>query len=406
MGSTVDLDDVRAGLDGFLRAEVDPRHEQHPEVLDDPRGRFGPDGRYSDGARQLVREVREASARAGFYLMTLPEAVGGDDLGWTGLFSVWEHLFWRCGPLRWLGHHAVAHWTKGPNPLLAELAPGVRARYLPALAAGTTSMCFAMSEPDAGSDSWMMQARATRVDGGWTLNGTKQWISNGGHADLAIVFAVTDPEATGRRRGGIGAFVVPTDTPGFEVGGVMAMFGQPGGNEAVLHLTDVVVPDDHVLGDPAGGFTLAMRGVALGRLYNCAKAVGLARWALDRTLDYTTDRVAFGAPVASHQAPAFALADCAIQLQAARLVSLDCARLLDEGRPARAELAMAKVHATETACTVVDTAIQLHGAAGFTNELGLTEAWWHVRAARVADGTGEMLRRQIARQLTEGRRYA
>ena len=118
---------------------------------------------------------------------------------------------------------------------------------------------------------------------------------------------------------------------------------------------------------------------------------------------FVADRVTFGVPLAQHQALAFSLADCAIQLRAARLVSLDSARLLDAGRPARTELAMAKVHTTETAVSVIDTAMQLHGAAGFTNELGLSEAWMQARAARVADGTGEILRRQISRDLLGGR---
>jgi alkylation response protein AidB-like acyl-CoA dehydrogenase len=398
-----DLDDICAGLARFITAEVDPLHERHADILDDPRRRYGPDGRFSDEARGLIRQVRQTSAAAGFYTMTLPATIGGGDIGWEGLYRVWEQVFRQCGAQRWLGHHAVAHWTKGPNPLLAELDPEVRSRYLPGLAAGTTSMCFAMSEPDAGSDSWMMQTRAVPAPGGWSITGTKQWISNGAHAELAIVFAVTDLEASRARRGGIGAFVVPTASPGFEVGGVMPMFGQLGGNEAVLHLTDVFVPDDHVLGDPGRGFSLAMGGVSLGRLYNCAKAVGLAEWAMGQVTGFVADRVTFGVPLAQHQALAFSLADCAIQLRAARLVSLDSARLLDAGRPARTELAMAKVHTTETAVMVIDTAMQLHGAAGFTNELGLSEAWVQARAARVADGTGEILRRQISRDLLGGR---
>lgn len=400
---TVDLDDVCAGLERFIAAEVDPLHEAHADVLDDPRRRYRTDGRFSEETLALIRRVRQASAAAGYYTMTLPSEIGGGDIGWEGLYRVWQQVFTQCGARHWLGHHVVAHWTKGPNPLLAELDPTVRDRYLPPLVDGRHSMCFAMSEPDAGSDSWMMQTRAVAVDGGWSLSGTKQWISNGAHAELAIVFAVTDSAATAARRGGVGAFVVPTESAGFEVGGVMPMFGALGGNEAVLHLTDVFVPHDHVLGDPSAGFALAMRGVSLGRLYNCAKAVGLADWALTRALEHARERITFGAPLAEHQALAFSLADSAIALRAARLMSLDAARLLDEGRPARGELAMAKVHATDTAVSVIDAAMQLHGAAGFTNELGLAEAWMQARAARVADGTSEILRRQIARGLWAGR---
>jgi alkylation response protein AidB-like acyl-CoA dehydrogenase len=334
--------------------------------------------------------------------MTLPTAIGGGGLGWEGLFRVWEVVFHHCGAQRWLGHHAVAHWTKGPNPLLAELDEDVRSRYLPGLVAGTTSMCFAMSEPDAGSDSWNMRTRAERVPGGWRVTGSKQWISNGAHADLAIIFAVTDPELLASHGGGVGAFVVPTTEPGFVAAEVAPMFGQAGSNETTLHLDDLFVPDDHVLGDPSRGFDLAMRGVALGRLYNCAKAVGLARWAFDMTVDYVKERRTFGAPLAQHQALAFTLADDAIALHAARLVALDTARQLDEGGQGRKELAIAKVATTEAAVKIIDDAMQLHGAMGFTNELGLAEAWHIARAARVADGTSEILRRQIANRILAG----
>jgi len=400
--SDVSLDDLCDGFERFLEREVDQRHVEHAKLLDDPTRRYDEHGRLRPEILHLIREVREASAAAGFYTMTLPDSIGGGDIGWEGLFRVWEVVFRHCGAVRWLGHHAIAHWTKGPNPLLAELAPEVRDRYLPSLAAGITSMCFAMSEPDAGSDSWMMRTRAEPVDGGWRLNGSKQWISNGAQADVAIVFAVTDPAAVALRRGGVGAFVVPTDEPGFVAAEVAPMFGQAGSNEATVHLDDVFVPDDHVLGDPTRGFALAMRGVGLGRLYNCAKAVGLARWAFDSTVVYLKVRRTFGAALAEHQALAFTLADDAIALHSARLVAVDTARLLDAGREARKELAMAKVATTEAAVKVIDDAMQLHGAIGFTNELGLAEAWHMARAARVADGTSEILRRQIANRLLAG----
>ena len=402
MSDGVSLDELCDGFERFLEREVDRRHEEHSKLLDDPMLRYDERGRFRPEILQLIGEVRQASAAAGFYTMTLPSSIGGGAIGWEGLFRVWEVAFWHCGSTRWLGHHAIAHWTKGPNPLLAELAPEVRDRYLPSLAAGVTSMCFAMSEPDAGSDSWMMRTRAERVEGGWRLNGSKQWISNGAHADLAIVFAVTDPDALAARRGGVGAFVVPTDEPGFIAAEVARMFGQGGSNETTLHLDDVFVPDDHVLGDPTRGFELAMRGVALGRLYNCAKVIGLARWAFESTVTYVKERRTFGASLGEHQALAFTLADDAVALHGARVVAINTARLLDAGGQGRKELAMAKVAATDAAVRVIDDAMQLHGAIGFTNELGLAEAWHIARAARVADGTSEILRRQIANRILAG----
>jgi acyl-CoA dehydrogenase len=180
------------------------------------------------------------------------------------------------------------------------------------------------------------------------------------------------------------------------------MFGHPGSNEAVIYLDGVVVPDDHLLGGVGDGFALAMEGVSLGRLYNCAKGVGLATWALQMALDYTQSRTAFSAPLSDHQGVAFPLAESAIDIHAARLMSVHCAQLLDAGLPARKELAMAKVAATEGGLRVVDRAMQVHGAIGFTNDLGLAEAWQMIRVVCVADGSAEILRRQIAARLYAG----
>jgi acyl-CoA dehydrogenase len=396
---TADLNDVLSGLDNLLEAEVFPLHAKHREVLENPRGRHDESGRFSDKALALIRQVRAASANAGFYTLTVPPPVGTTDVGWEGMFLLWEHVFRRCGTRNWLGHHVLAHWTKGPNPLLARVSPDVRDRYLPDLQAGLTSMCFAMSEPEAGSDAWGMRSRARRVEGGWQLNARKQWISNGSHADLCIVFAVTDSELAQAKKGGIGAFLVPTTSPGFEAIGVTPMFGHVGSNEALLNLDDVFVPDDHVIGDPLDGFGLAMHGVALGRVYNCAKAVGLAQWALQIAVEHARIRTAFGNPLSSYQGLSFRLAEQAMQTRAARLVSLDSVRRMDAGHEGRREMAEAKILATESAVRSIDVAMQVLGAMGFTNEVGLSEAWQMVRVVCVADGSAEILRNQIAKDL-------
>lgn len=395
------IEDVLAGFEEFLVHEVDRLHDDNA-WLDDPRSVYDEGGRYTRRSLELVRRVRTRSAAAGYYPMALPSDLGGSDLGFEGLFLAWETLFRHCGSKHWLGHFALAHWSKGPSPLLRHAVPAVREKLVDSLAAGERTMCFAMSEPDAGSDAWMLRTRARRVEAGWSVSGVKQWISNGVNADLAVVVAVTDPEAFSARRGGVGSFLVDTTTPGYRATEVTPMFGGIGSDEAVVYLDEVFVPDDHVLGEPTAGFAIAMEGVSFGRLYNCAKAVGLATWALRKSLDQVQLRHAFGRPIADHQAIGFGLADSAIGIQSARLVALNVARLLDAGRPARKELAMAKVLATETALAAIDRAVQSHGAMGFTNELGLTKAWQMVRILGVADGTSEILRRQISRQLLRG----
>ncbi|MBI5089679.1 MAG: acyl-CoA/acyl-ACP dehydrogenase [Actinobacteria bacterium] len=395
MGASDELDDVLDGLRAFLRSEVDTRHEQHAAVLDHPHRSHRADGRYHDDALRLMREVRTASAAAGYYSMLSPTSVGGAGLGYEALYRSWEVIFRHCGSRRWLGWYALAHWTKGPSPVLAHLPERVRERYLPSLISGEHTMCFAMSEPDAGSDAWRMRTRAARVDGGWAISGEKQWISNAAHAEYAVVFAVDDPEAASRRSGGVTAFFVPVDSVGFTVTSVIPMFGHAGSNEGIIQMQDVFVPDDHVIGEVGRGFPIAMAGVSLGRLYNAAKGVGLGRWALQQACDYAQEREAFGTHLSSFQGVTFPLAQSASELHAAWLVGLDCARRLDAGTGGRTELSMAKLLSTELGLQAVDRSMQAHGAMGFTNELGLAEAWQQLRAVCVADGSSEVLKRQI-----------
>jgi acyl-CoA dehydrogenase len=404
LGETFTPPEILEGLRAFLAAEVKPRHERHIELLDNPRKVYDENGRYSRRVLDLKREIRTASADAGYYLMLAPKSVGGEGLGFTALYEVWETIFRVCGMRHWLGWDTVAHWTKGPSPVFEHLDPAVRDRVLPELASGERTTCFAMSEPDAGSDAWMMRTRAVETADGWRIDGEKQWISGAPNAAHAVVFAVTDSDAAAARKGGITAFLVPTDTPGFAVYSVVPMFGHAGSNEGIIQFSGVEVPADHVIGEVGEGFSLALAGVSLGRLYNAAKGVGLARWALKQALDYIQQRRAFGSPISSFQGVTFPLADGAMEVHAANLVGLDCARLLDAGRPARKELAMAKAYATEAGARAIDSAIQAHGAMGFTNELGLAEAWQQLRQVWVADGSSEILRRTIVRELLKGDR--
>ncbi len=399
-----DISEVIEGINSFLSSEVKARHEKYGALLDDPMRVFGANGRYCDEVLNLMREVRLSSASAGYYTMFVPEELGGAGLGYEASYRVWEAIFSTCGSRLWLGHSAVGHWTRGPSPLLRHLPQAVIDEYLPPLMSGRATSCFALSEPDAGTDVWQMRTRAVLEDTEWRINGEKQWISNGAHADCAVVFAVTDSDAVHNRSGGVTAFILPTSTNGFAATSVIAMFGHAGSNEAILRLDDVRVPETHVVGVPGEGLTLALEGIAFGRLYNAAKAVGLARWAIEQAATYAGERKVFGRPLAEHQGVSFPLADSVTELHAARLMGLNCARLLDQGQPARKELAMAKLFSTEAALRAIDRAMQTHGAMGFTNELGLSEAWQMIRVVCVADGSSELLRRQISQQYLRGDR--
>jgi alkylation response protein AidB-like acyl-CoA dehydrogenase len=400
-------EEVRAARDGlaaFARAEVLPRHRAHRALFEDPRRLYREDGRFSDALLALIGEIRRAAARAGFYGMCVPEALGGGGLGHLAYFVGWEELFRLCGPQNWLMLYVISHWAFGPSRLLEQVTPEARERILAPMMAGEASMCFGLSEPGAGSDAAALATRAVPDGDGWRISGRKIWTSNAPVADYCIVFAITDPARAAARQGGISAFLVPTAAPGFTVQRVIKMFGHIGGDEAELALEDVRVAPWQLVGALNQGFAAALYGVSLGRIYNTARAVGYGRWALEQALDYAQTRRAFGRPIADYQGVTFPLAESAMELHAAHLMGLNVSMLLDQGAPSVKELAMTKAYAVQAGFRAVDRAIQAHGAMGFTNELGLHHAWHALRLVNVADGTNEILNRTVVQRLLKGDR--
>jgi acyl-CoA dehydrogenase len=393
---------VVAGLIDFVDKTVVPLEDANAQILEDSHQLYDETGAYSEPVRKLMRQVRAASAEAGYYAMLCPEDVGGGGLGAVSSYYVWEALYHRYGPARLLPFHTVAHWTSGPSYLCRHMSPDVRAEILPGLMSGNITMCFAMSEPEAGSDAWAMRTSAVRDGDEWIINGTKQWISNSPYAQYALLFATTDQEASGRHRGGISCFLLPMSTPGVAIDSVIKLFGHSGGNEAILSFTDVRVGADCLVGEVGRGFELAVGGVSLGRMYNAGRCVGLARWALERSVSYAKQRKTFGRPISDYQGVAFPLADSAIEIQATKLMALDCARRIDNGERATRDMAMVKAYATEMCFRVYDRCMQVHGGMGFTNEMKLYDGWMQARVIRVADGSGEIMRRNIARSLING----
>jgi acyl-CoA dehydrogenase len=234
------------------------------------------------------------------------------------------------------------------------------------------------------------------------LNGTKQWISNSPHADAAFVFAVTDFELRSQRRGGITCFYVPMSTPGVSVDSVIRVYGEHGGNEGIVSFVDVEVGPEQLVGRHNQGFQIAMSGISNGRIFNAGRCVGLARWALERAIEYASERKTFGHPLIDNQGVAFPIADSATEIYAARCLALDCARKLDSGQRARMELAMAKSFCSETCYRTYDRAMQVHGAMGLTNEMKLYNGWHQARTQRIADGSAEIMRRLIVAELRRG----
>jgi acyl-CoA dehydrogenase len=393
---------MREGLATFIRAEVIPRHEKHHALLENGRRKYTEEGAYSPEVLALIREVRMASARAGYYAMCAPEEIGGGGLGYLAYFAGWEALYRQCGARYWLGAYAISHWAKGPSPVLRNVTPALLRDVLPGIVSGEHSLCFAMSEPGAGSDASMMKSRAVRDGDGWRLTGSKIWISNGPYAEHAIVFAVTDPELAARRKGGISAFLVPTSAQGFVVEKLIKMWGHEGTVEAQLRFDDVRIEPHQLVGELDQGFKIGMMGVGLGRMYNSGKSVGMGRWAIEQAVDYAGVRETFGRKIGEYQGVMFPLAESAMQLHAGHLMGLNCAQLLDRGFSATKELAMTKAYCVDAGARALDRVIQAHGAMGFTNEMYLTDAYTQLRVVNVADGTNEVLRGLVAKRLLAG----
>lgn len=395
-----EVNDICQGITQFLDRVVLPLEEKNAHLLDESR--FSPQGFYRPEVLALMREVRERSAEAGYYTMCVPEELGGAGLGYLAYFAAWERIFHHCGAKYFLAGQVISHWATGPSPVLRALTAAMFDKVKDGLMSGRSTLCFALSEPEAGSDAAMIRTRARPDSDGWILNGAKIWTTNSPYADYAIVFAITDPDRAAQRRGGISAFLVPVDTPGFLVQRGIRMWGEAGADEAQLAFEDMHIEPHHLIGELHEGFGIAMQGAGLGRMYNCGRAVGTGRWALGLGLDYAKVRKTFGQPLSEYQGVTFPLADAAMDLHAAHLVSRNAATLLDAGNNARKELCFAKVMAAEAGCKAVDQVIQTHGAIGFTNEMHLTEAYKALRKIRIADGASEIMRRQTVKALMLG----
>lgn len=281
-------------------------------------------------------------------------------------------------------------------PLLKFGTEAQKAQFLRPLARGEILGAFCLTEPHAGSDAAALKTRAVRTADGWRLNGVKQFITNGKHADVAIVFAVTDP-AAGKR--GISAFIVPTTTPGYRVARVEAKLGQRASDTAQIALENCDVPADHLLGEEGAGYRIALSNLEGGRIGIAAQAIGMARAALAAAARYAGERQAFGVALTEHQAVSFRLADMATRVEVARQMVLHAAERRDAGLPALREASMAKLFASEIAEQVCSDAIQIHGGYGYVEDFPVERIYRDVRVCQIYEGTSDVQRLVIARQL-------
>ena len=280
--------------------------------------------------------------------------------------------------------------------LLKDGSAAQQARFLPDLIAGRRIGAFALTEADAGSDAAAVRTRATKVEGGWVIDGAKQFITSGKIAGLTMVIAVTDP-AAGKR--GLTAFLIPTDRPGYIVDKVEKKLGQSASDTCALRFENLFVEDDLVMGEPGQGYRIALANLETGRIGIAAQCIGMARAALDIAVAYARDRKSMGKAIIEHQAVGFRLADLATRLEAARQLVLSAAALRDAGEPALTQASMAKLFASETAEAVVSGALQTLGGYGYLEDFGVAKIYRDVRVCQIYEGTSDIQRMVIARAL-------
>ncbi len=271
-----------------------------------------------------------------------------------------------------------------------------KARFLKPLARGEMIGAFALTEPQAGSDASNLIMRARRDGDAYVLNGSKQFITSGQSAGVTITFAVTGPEA-GKR--GISAFLVPTDTPGYQVATIEKKLGQHTSDTCQLVFEDVTVPLDLRIGDEGEGYKIALANLETGRIGVAAQAVGMANAAYESALAYAKARTSFGKPIIDHQAVGFRLADMATQIEAARQLAYHAATLRDAQQPCVQAASMAKLFASEMAERVCSDAIQIHGGYGYLNEFPVERIYRDVRVCQIYEGTSDIQRLVISRSL-------
>ena len=399
-----DTQEIIGALKQFVEKVVIPLEEANRDVLYNSRNYYLEDGRRSPKVEELRKTVRMESARAGFYTMFGDKELGGEQLGPVTSLLVAEALN-KLYPNRKLIEHVIipSPFTNGLTPVLTGLQPALKEKYLPGIASGEKTLCFGLTEPDAGSDVWGIKTRAGKDGDTWVINGAKQWISHAAHSDYCMLFAVTNPELVAQRKGGISCFFVETSWEGFNVDSVIPTMGSLGGDATILSFDNLRVPHEHVIGEVDNGFTKAIHGINNGRLGMSGKCIGSAQWALKKAGEYANIRQTFGKKIGEHQMIQVMLADCAMDIYAARNMALHCAWKIEnsEKTPAK-EISMVKAYCTDMMGRVYDKAIQIHGGVGISNELELEEGFRLARTLRIPDGTSEIHRRTVAKSLLKG----
>jgi butyryl-CoA dehydrogenase len=364
---------IRATARDFSRAQLAPHAAEWERAATFPR--------------QALREM----GKLGFMGMTVPPEWGGAGTDYVAYALALEEIAAGDGATSTVmsGHNSV-----GCMPILDYGTDVQKERYLRPLASGEKLCAFCLTEPHSGSDASALKSMAQLRGGRYVLNGTKQFITTGKNADVALVFARTEP-GSGKR--GISAFIVETAWPGYRVGRVERKMGQNASDTCEIHFENLEIPVENRLGAEGEGYRIALANLEGGRIGIAAQSVGMARAAYELALVYAKEREAFGKPIIGHQAVAFRLAEMLTRIEASHQLVLHAAALRSAGRPCLVEASMAKLFASEMAEQVCSDAIQTFGGNGYIEDYGVERIFRAVRVAKIYEGSNDIQRLVISR---------
>ena len=375
-GLTEEQEQLRREVRTFAEREVAPYVSEWDEKSEFPH--------------KVVKKLGEM----GLMGVIFPEELGGAGMGYVEYVLAVEELSRVDGSV---GIIVASHNSLCTNHIMLGGNDDQRKRWVTKLASGQWLGAWGLTEPGSGSDAGGMRTTAVRGDGGWVINGSKTFITNGTYADCALVLAVTDKEKG--TRGGISAFVIEKGTPGFRSGKKENKLGLRASDTAELIFENCVVPEENLIGAVGEGFRDSMRVLDGGRISIAALSLGMARGALDAAVKYATARKQFGKAISEFQAIQFKLADMATQLDAAWLLTMRAAQMKDAGQKVTMESAMAKLYASEAACRICDEGVQIHGGYGFIKDYPAEKFYRDVKLCTIGEGTSEIQRIVISREL-------
>ncbi|MFC7365728.1 MULTISPECIES: acyl-CoA dehydrogenase [Bhargavaea] len=346
-------------------------------------------------AGEFPRPLLEKMGDLGLMGIMVPEEYGGSGMDYTS-YIIAIHELSKASAV--MGVILSVHTSVGINPILKFGTEDQKQKYIPKMASGEYLGAFCLTEPSSGSDAGAMKTRGVKKDGHYVLNGSKVFITNGGEADVYIVFANTNPEAGSR---GVTAFIVEKGTPGLVIGKDEEKMGLHGSRTVQLTFEDMEVPVENMLGQEGEGFKIALANLDAGRIGIAAQSLGIAEAATEAAVSYAKERVQFGKPIAANQGIGFKLADMATSVEAARLLVYQAADLYGRGLPAGKEASMAKLFASQAAMDCAIEAVQVFGGYGYTEDYPVERYFRDAKVTQIYEGTSEIQRIVIGKHLTK-----